>query len=103
MISDAAGIEAQTRDVLSQIESRMADAGGSMDDIVRVRVYLSRPHMDAGTLETVHDVRREFFDHEHYPASTLVEDEDLVEETALIEIDADGVSPTEGWHTESPP
>ena len=87
MISNADGIEAQTRDVLSQIESRMADAGGDMDDVVRVRVYLSRPHMDADTLETVHDVRREFFDREHYPASTLVEVEDPVEETALIEIE----------------
>ena len=103
VISDAAGIEAQTRDVLSQIESRMTDAGGQMDDIVRVRVYLSQPHMDAGTLETVHDVRCEFFGREHFPASTLVEVEGLVEETALIEIDADGVIPTEGWHTESPP
>lgn len=97
VISEADGIEAQTRDVLEQIESVVSDAGGTMDDIVRVRVYLSSPVMDEESLEIVHGVRREFFSAEHYPASTLVEIEDLVEDSAMIEIDADAVIPDEGW------
>lgn len=97
VISDADGIEAQTRDVLSQIESSIETAGGTMNDVVRVRVYIARPHMDSQTLETVHAVRQEFFEPDHYPASTLVEVEALVVDSARIEIDADAVVPGDGW------
>jgi len=72
-----------------------------MDDVVRVWVYIGGPDMDQATLETVHAVRREFFDRVHYPASTLVAVDDLVEGSALIEIDADAVVPTDEWETES--
>lgn len=99
MISDSDGLAAQTRDVLERIQAIVRDQGGSMDDVVRVRVYLRDPIMNEGALETVHGVRAEFFDRDHYPASTLVEVAALVDEDALIEIDADAMIPTGGWES----
>lgn len=98
VISDAADIEAQTRDVLSQLAETVGAVGGTLDDVVRVRVYIARPHMSEAALETVHTVRREFFDADHDPASTLVEVESLVDDDAMIEIDADAVVPGDGWN-----
>ena len=45
---------------------------------------------------TIHEVRDEFFDREHYPASTLVEVEALALDDLLIEVDADAVIPDDG-------
>ncbi|MFP8954597.1 RidA family protein (plasmid) [Natrialbaceae archaeon A-arb3/5] len=101
VISDEDGIEAQTRDVLTQIEETVTEYGGDMTDIVRVRVYITRPNMDEETLEVVHATRREFFVKDHYPASTLVEVEDLVDDQSMIEIDADAVIPNEEWNVET--
>jgi enamine deaminase RidA (YjgF/YER057c/UK114 family) len=90
-------ISEQTRDVLEQIEEIVAGAGGTMDDIVRVRVYVADPALTQANFEAIHEARREFFDPGSYPASTLVEIDDLIREGRLIEIDADAVVPHEGW------
>ena len=100
-VSDADGIETQTRDVLERIESMLASVGGDLRDVVRVRVYLNEPALSAESLEAVHEVRNEFFDGEHLPASTLVEVENMVTEEYLIEIDADAVIPDDGWEVKS--
>lgn len=94
-------IEDQTRSILDGIRDDLDSVGGDMRDVVRVRIYISRPHMDAETLQTVHAVRREFFERGHYPSSTLVEVEALVSEDYLIEIDADAVIPEDGWEVET--
>ncbi|MCQ4333955.1 RidA family protein [Natronomonas sp. F2-12] len=100
IVAEGETIEAQTRSTLEYIEGLLSEYGGGMEDVVRVRVFISRPQMDEETLETVHDVRNEFFLREHLPASTLVEVEDLVDDDYMIEIDADAVIPEEGWETE---
>ncbi len=56
MISNADGIEAQTRDVLSQIESRMADAGGDMDDVAEMARQL-RLRGPGGSIGYQYDTR----------------------------------------------
>lgn len=94
------GIETQTRKTLEKIEGMLNDLGGSMEDVVRVRVYINKPEMDEESLETVHNVRREFFIENHYPSSTLIEVEDLVNDDFLIEIDADAVIPEDNWEVE---
>ncbi|MDJ1434755.1 RidA family protein [Halostagnicola sp. A-GB9-2] len=101
IISGEPGLEAQTRDVLDNIADIVAEFGGSMKDVVRVRVYIKEPYMNEEALETVHDVRHEFFVREHYPASTLVEVNALVDETSVIEIDADAIIPDTEWETEA--
>lgn len=101
VVAEGDGIEEQTRAVLEDIETTLSDLGGGMGDVVRVRVYIARPAMDEESLETVHGIRSEFFDQEQLPASTLVEVEDLVEETFHVEIDADAFISEEGWDVET--
>lgn len=90
-------VETQTRTVLRQIESYLADVGGEMNDVVRVRVYVESPELTQENFDAIHEARREFFDPGSYPASTLVEVDGLIREGRVIEIDADAVVPHEGW------
>jgi len=85
----------QTREVLDTVERLLASQGGSMTDVVRVRVFVEDAvETDFGA---VHAARGEFFDREHFPASTLVEVDHLVR--GRIEIEAEAVVPEDGWET----
>lgn len=79
----------QTRQVLEKIKAVLAHEGGAMDDIVRVRVYVTQ--LDQQSLREIHEVRAAYFSEGTYPASTLVRVDQLVRDGALIEIDADAV------------
>ncbi len=79
----------QTRQVLEGIKGVLERESGTMDDVVRVRVYVTQ--LDAPSLREIHEVRSEYFRAGHYPASTLVRVDQLVRDGALIEIDADAV------------
>ncbi len=79
----------QTRQVLENIRAVLAREGGTMDDIVRVRVYATQ--VDALSLRDIHEVRSQFWTEGKYPASTLVRVDQLIRDGALIEIDADAV------------
>jgi len=82
---------AQTQRCLERIQEIVTSEGGTMDDVVRVRVFLHRD--DPQAIRDVHEVRARFWPRpERYPASTLVV-APLVIEGALIEIDADAVIP----------
>lgn len=83
-------IRAQTRQVLLNLFSALEQAGGTVDDIVRMRVFLVPP-FSKEMFAAVHEVRAEYFHPEHYPASTLVIVHQLARDGALIEIDADAV------------
>lgn len=88
-------VAAQTREVLETIERLLESQDGSMDDVVRVRVFVE------DTVDTdfgaVHAARGEFFDREQFPASTLVEVDQLLR--GNVEIEADAVIPADGWET----
>jgi enamine deaminase RidA (YjgF/YER057c/UK114 family) len=84
-------MEAQTRQVLENIKAVLAHEGGTMDDIVRVRVYVTQ--LDQQSLRDIHAVRSTYFTPGKYPASTLVRVDQLVRDGALIEIDADAIIP----------
>ncbi|MGH7323153.1 MAG: RidA family protein [Candidatus Rokuibacteriota bacterium] len=79
----------QTRQVLDNIKAVLEREGGTMDDIVRVRVYVTQ--LDQQSLREIHEIRSGYFREGRYPASTLVRVDQLVREGALIEIDADAV------------
>ena len=79
----------QTQQVLENIKTVLAHEGGTMDDIVRVRVYVTQ--LDAESLRDIHEVRSRYFTQGRYPASTLVRVDQLVRDGGLIEIDADAV------------
>jgi 2-iminobutanoate/2-iminopropanoate deaminase len=79
----------QTQNVLESIKAMLEREGGTMDDIVRVRVYVTQ--LDPQSLRDIHEVRSGYFTPGRYPASTLVGVTKLVRDGALIEIDADAV------------
>ncbi len=81
---------AQARQTLENLQSILRGAGGEMDDIVSVIVYVT----EMAPLMAVHEVRKEFFS-EPYPASTLVQVTALVKPEFLIEISAVAVIPEE--------
>ena len=77
-------IRAQTRKTLENLQAVLAEGGATMDDVVKVTVFvtsLSEHFAD------IHEVRKEFFKSD-YPASTLVEISSLVDPDMLIEIEA---------------
>ncbi len=81
--SQAISIEAQTRQVCENLKAAVAAAGGTMDDICRVDVYVrNMEHFDK-----IHQVRREYFK-APAPASTMVEVSKFTSPDYLIEISA---------------
>jgi enamine deaminase RidA (YjgF/YER057c/UK114 family) len=87
-IAGIGDVEAQTRQVLDNIKAAMEAAGGTLDDVCRVDVYIrNMEHFD-----TIHKVRREYFS-APLPASTMVEVTKMVSPDYLIEISAIGVVP----------
>ncbi|MFC0528922.1 RidA family protein [Phytohabitans kaempferiae] len=82
-IAGVGDIAEQTHQVCRNLAAAVEAAGGTIDDIARVDVYLR----DIGHRETVRTVRREYFTGEP-PASTMVEVSRFVHDDYLIEINA---------------
>src|SRR5918996_1812676 len=82
-IAGIGDIEAQTRQVCENIKAAVESAGGSMDDVCRVDVYVR----NIEHFEKIHKVRREYFG-APAPASTMVEVTKMVHPDYLIEINA---------------
>ena len=82
-IAGVGDIGAQTRQVCENIKAAVEAAGGTLDDVCRVDVYVrNMEHFDA-----IHKVRREFFK-PPLPASTMVEVTKMTSPDYLIEINA---------------
>ena len=82
-IAGIGDIEAQTRQVCENIKAAVEEAGGSMEDICRVDVFVrNMEHFDL-----IHKVRREYFK-APAPASTMVEVCKMTSPDYLIEINA---------------
>jgi reactive intermediate/imine deaminase len=87
-IAGIGDIEAQTRQVCENLKSAVEAAGGTMDDICRVDVYVRNMEH----FEKIHKVRREYFKSPP-PASTMVEVTKMTSPDYLIEINAIAVIP----------
>lgn len=81
-------VEVQTRQVCENLKAAAEAAGGSLDDIVRVDVYVRNMEH----FPIIHKVRREYFN-EPVPASTMVEVSKMVSADYLVEISAIAVLP----------
>lgn len=79
----AGDIKLQTETILENMKRLLAEAGGSMADIVKVTVFIR----DMEQFDEIHEVRRRYFS-EPYPASSMVEVSRLVSPEHLIEIEA---------------
>src|ERR1700745_2545929 len=87
-IAGIGDIEAQTRQVCENVKAAVEAAGGTMDDICRVDVYVrNMEHFDA-----IHKVRATYFK-PPLPASTMVEVTKMTSPDYLIEISAIAVLP----------
>ncbi|MBD9597411.1 RidA family protein [Ensifer sp. ENS05] len=81
-------VEVQTRQVCENLKAAAEAAGGSLDDIVRVDVYVR----NIEHFPIIHKVRAEYFK-APVPASTMVEVAKMVNHEYLIEISAIAVLP----------
>ena len=76
----------QARAIFAKIKHLMESAGGHMDDIVKVVIYVT----DIKRREEVWAARREVFSG-NFPVSTLVEVSALASPELLVEIEAIGI------------
>ena len=76
-------VKAQTRQVLHNMDAMLRAAGGSLRNVVKITFFLT----DIRDKAVVWDVRKEMFG-ETRPASTLVEVSHLVDQLALLEVEA---------------
>ena len=79
---------AQTRAILETIAKALEDAGASLKDVVRTRVYL----VDMAHFDAVGRVHGEFFG-DIRPANTTLEVSAFVNQDYLVEIEVDAVIP----------
>ena len=87
-IAGIGNITEQTRQVCENLKAAIEAAGGTMDDICRVDVYVrNMEHFEA-----IHKVRAEYFK-PPLPASTMVEIVKMTSPDYLIEISAIAVLP----------
>ncbi|MDQ7909568.1 RidA family protein [Phytohabitans sp. ZYX-F-186] len=82
-IAGVGDITEQTHQVCRNLAAAVEAAGGTLDDIARVDVYVR----DIGDFAAIHEVRRRYFTGEP-PASTMVEVSRFVHDDYLIEINA---------------
>ena len=82
-IAGVGNIEEQTKQVCENLKAAGEEAGGTLDDVCRVDVYVrNMEHFDQ-----IHKVRREYFK-APAPASTMVEVCKMTSPEYLIEINA---------------
>lgn len=92
-----ADIGAQTREILENVEELLATHGGDIDDVVRVRIFVQDVMNEE--FDTIHAVRGEFFDRDHFPASTLIQIDEIVR--GNIEIETEALIPADGWDVDA--
>jgi enamine deaminase RidA (YjgF/YER057c/UK114 family) len=80
-------IAAQTREALHRIENALNQAGATLNDVVRTRIYVT----DISRWREVAAVHAEIFG-EIRPAATMVEVAALIAPDLLVEIEADAYS-----------
>ncbi|MBG6096830.1 RidA family protein [Nocardioides luteus] len=82
-ITGIGNITEQTHQVCQNLKAAVEAAGGTLDDICRVDVYVRNME----DFQAIHEVRRQYFTGEP-PASTMVEVSKFVSKDYLIEINA---------------
>src|SRR6185437_68809 len=84
-------VGAQAREALRRIEIALIEAGATLGDVVRTRIYVT----DISRWREVAAVHAEVFG-QIRPAATMVEVAALIEPGLLVEIEADAYSPNAG-------
>ena len=84
----AGDFRAQSKQVFENLKSRLAEAGASFKDVVKLNYYVT----DATDVQALRDIRNNYVNTENPPASTLVVVKRLVREEYLLEIEAIAVA-----------
>ena len=87
-ITGKGDLHAQTVQALRNIERALAQAGATMADVVRTRIYVT----DISRWQEAGRAHGEFF-RDVRPASTMVEVSGLVDPEMLVEIEAEALLP----------
>jgi 2-iminobutanoate/2-iminopropanoate deaminase len=85
----AGDYEKQTGQIFTNIKHTVESAGGTMDNLVKLGVYMR----DVSQIQKVRAARDRFINTKNPPASTLVEVSKLFRDDVLIEIEATAVIP----------
>lgn len=85
------GMRAQAEQIFAAIGRTLEGEGGSLADVVRMRIYVTDISPEA--VRSLHEVRRELFQPGRYPASTLVEVSGFVVPGAIVEIEVEAFIP----------
>jgi enamine deaminase RidA (YjgF/YER057c/UK114 family) len=80
----AGDFRAQIKQVFANLNSRLAEAGASFKDVVKLNYYLT----DASDLQTLRETRDSYINKDAPPASTLVVVKELVRPEYLCEVEA---------------
>lgn len=90
--ADGDGAAAQTREVLRRIDTALREAGASLSDVVRTRIYVT----DIARWPEIAEVHAEVFGAIR-PAATMVEVARLIAPDLVVEIEADALVAPCAW------
>jgi enamine deaminase RidA (YjgF/YER057c/UK114 family) len=82
-------LRAQTWQALSNVERAVQAAGGSLEDVVSMRIYIVKEQLMGSA--AIRDGLQEFFPEGRPPATTWIGVESLANEAFLVEIEATAV------------
>jgi enamine deaminase RidA (YjgF/YER057c/UK114 family) len=71
-----------------------------MNDVIESRWYVHEDELSREGQVTLHEVRSEFFERPHYPASTMIGVASLLDD-ALVEIELIAEIPDDEWNVET--
>ncbi len=86
-IANPGDMAAQFRQALANMQAVLAEAGGTLTDVVQMTFFVTDKAAYRANLKPIGEVYRAFFGR-YYPAITLVEVKSLFDDEALIEITA---------------
>ena len=92
-VFEAEDLPAQTRQALENLVAILAEAGGRPEHIVRMTWYVTDKKDYLANLKGIGEAYRAVMGR-HFPAMTMVQVADLIEDEARVEIEATAVLPT---------
>ncbi len=92
-IGSGPDFSAHARSVFAEVQRRLAQAGGGIEDVVKTRVFVK--DLDADRYRDVAEARRSLFPEGAWPASTVVGVDQLAREAFQVEVEATAIFATE--------